>query len=31
MLGLAWQVELFGICPPIDKMDATLSTLKACK
>ena len=25
------QVELHGICPSIDKMDATLSTLKACK
>lgn len=25
------QVELYGQCPPIEKMDATLSTLKACK
>lgn len=25
------QVELYGMCPPIEKMDATLSTLKACK
>jgi hypothetical protein len=25
------QVELWGQCPPIEKMDATLSTLKACK
>jgi hypothetical protein len=25
------QVELNGVCPPIEKMDATLSTLKACK
>lgn len=25
------QVELNGMCPPIEKMDATLSTLKACK
>lgn len=24
------QVELMGQCPPIEKMDATLSTLKAC-
>lgn len=24
------QVELLGQCPPIEKMDATLSTLKAC-
>lgn len=24
------KVELFGQCPPIEKMDATLSTLKAC-
>ena len=27
----AEKVELFGIYPPIEKMDATLSTLKACK
>lgn len=26
-----FQVELFGTVPPIDKMDATLSTLKACR
>lgn len=25
------QIELLGQCPPIEKMDATLSTLKACK
>ncbi|KAF6255358.1 hypothetical protein COO60DRAFT_1702879 [Scenedesmus sp. NREL 46B-D3] len=25
------KVELYGQCPPIEKMDATLSTLKACK
>jgi hypothetical protein len=25
------QIELYGQCPPIEKMDATLSTLKACK
>lgn len=25
------KVELWGMVPPIDKMDATLSTLKACK
>ena len=25
------QVELYGQCPAVDKMDATLSTLKACK
>ena len=28
---VAPQVELYGQCPPIEKMDATLSTLKACK
>lgn len=27
----AEKVELWGQCPPIEKMDATLSTLKACK
>ncbi|KAK9811713.1 hypothetical protein WJX72_008876 [[Myrmecia] bisecta] len=27
----AEKVELYGQCPPIEKMDATLSTLKACK
>lgn len=27
----AEKVELYGCCPPIEKMDATLSTLKACK
>uniref|UniRef100_A0A6U0YTQ6 Dynein axonemal light chain 1 n=1 Tax=Polytomella parva TaxID=51329 RepID=A0A6U0YTQ6_9CHLO len=27
----AEKVELNGVCPPIEKMDATLSTLKACK
>eukprot|EP00193_Tetraselmis_chui_P021751 CAMPEP_0177794678 /NCGR_PEP_ID=MMETSP0491_2-20121128/25780_1 /TAXON_ID=63592 /ORGANISM="Tetraselmis chuii, Strain PLY429" /LENGTH=175 /DNA_ID=CAMNT_0019317363 /DNA_START=406 /DNA_END=929 /DNA_ORIENTATION=+ len=27
----AEKVELYGIYPPIEKMDATLSTLKACK
>ncbi|KAG2500984.1 hypothetical protein HYH03_000806 [Edaphochlamys debaryana] len=27
----AEKVELHGMCPPIEKMDATLSTLKACK
>ncbi|GLC34585.1 Bifunctional NAD(P)H-hydrate repair enzyme [Pleodorina starrii] len=26
-----FQVELHGMIPPIEKMDATLSTLKACK
>lgn len=25
------KIELFGTVPPIDKMDATLATLKACK
>lgn len=25
------QVELFGQCPPIVKLDAALGTLKACK
>lgn len=25
------QIELNGQCPPIEKMDAALSTLKACK
>lgn len=30
MLGAFVQVELLGQCPPIEKMDATLSTLKAC-
>jgi hypothetical protein len=25
------QIDLFGQCPPIEKMDAALSTLKACK
>jgi hypothetical protein len=25
------QIDLHGQCPPIEKMDATLSTLKACK
>mmetsp|Transcript_30936 Transcript_30936/g.100749 ORF Transcript_30936/g.100749 Transcript_30936/m.100749 type:complete len:204 (+) Transcript_30936:76-687(+) len=25
------KVQLYGLCPPIEKMDATLSTLKACK
>ncbi|MEW5302398.1 MAG: hypothetical protein WDW38_002446 [Sanguina aurantia] len=25
------KVALNGVCPPIEKMDATLSTLKACK
>ncbi|KAJ9528284.1 hypothetical protein QJQ45_014265 [Haematococcus lacustris] len=29
--GHAFQVELNGMCPPIEKMDATLSTLKMCK
>mmetsp|Transcript_32024 Transcript_32024/g.80881 ORF Transcript_32024/g.80881 Transcript_32024/m.80881 type:complete len:200 (-) Transcript_32024:24-623(-) len=27
----AERVDLYGIFPPIEKMDATLSTLKACK
>ena len=27
----AMQVELWGQCPPIVKMDASLGTLKACK
>lgn len=27
----ATQIELYGQCPPIEKMDATLSTLKACR
>lgn len=27
----AEKVDLYGIFPPIEKMDATLSTLKACK
>lgn len=30
-LHAGMQVELHGTCPSIDKMDATLSTLKACK
>ena len=25
------QVELIGLCPPIDKMDAALGALKLCK
>ena len=29
--GLFWQVLLYGQVPPIDKMDASLSSLKACK
>jgi hypothetical protein len=28
--GFFFQVELYGQCPPIEKMDATLSTLKGC-
>ena len=31
VLPLPAQVELFGQCPPIEKMDAALSNLKACK
>eukprot|EP00877_Chromochloris_zofingiensis_P002454 jgi/Chrzof1/12209/Cz06g25120.t1 len=27
----AEKIELYGQCPPIEKMDATLSTLKACR
>ena len=30
-MGTMMQVELLGQCPPIEKMDATLSTLKACQ
>ncbi len=25
------QVELFGMCPPIEKMDSSLNSLKACR
>jgi hypothetical protein len=31
LMDVYQQIELWGQCPPIEKMDATLSTLKACK
>lgn len=29
--GEAERVELCGVCPPIEKMDSSLATLKACR